>query len=93
MAWLKYTSVFKHGYGSVGYREIFDMAFLDDIKWSIRDERGDPEGLREPLWEIVEHLPFDLLCDRIEALQDNIVAMQNKLERYCKMVANGEYND
>ncbi|MNK14263.1 hypothetical protein D3C87_323630 [compost metagenome] len=93
MAWLKYTPVFKHGYGAVGYKEIFDVAFLDDIKWSIRDEHGDPEGLCEPLWEIVEHIPFDLLCNRIEALQDNILASQSIAARYRKMIADGEYSD
>lgn len=93
MAWLKYTPVFKHGYGQVGYKEIQDIQYLDDIEWGIRDEYGDPEGLREPLWEIVEYAPFDLLFNRIEALQDNIQACQNKLERYKKMIAEGKYND
>lgn len=92
MAWLKYTPVFKHGYGEVGYKEIYDMDCLEDIKSDIWREDGDPEGLRSPIWEMVDFPSRELLVNEIKDMQQRIEYWERKIEKYSEMLIRGEYD-
>lgn len=92
MAWLKYTPVFKHGMGQVGYKEIYDMDALEDIKSDIWREHGDPEELRSPVWEVVDFPPKELLVEEIENMKQRMNYWQRKVDRYSEMLLWGEYD-
>lgn len=91
MAWLKYTPVFKHGLGITGYVEVDDIDYLDEYKIEIRAVHGDPEGLREPIWEIFDYPPLDFLVKQTKEIKERIDMWQLKLDRYSSMLQWGQY--
>jgi hypothetical protein len=91
MAWLKYTPVFKHGYGQVGYKEIQDMEYLDEIKDYIREEFGDPDRMREPVWEVTDYPHLDFLVKETKEIKERIEMWQRKLDNYSSMLQWGQY--
>ena len=76
--WLKYIPVFKHGYGTPGYAELSARHltgeraedWMNDLKEAIKDEYGDPEGLREPIWEIVKVPPKEVLQKKLQHAEE-----------------------
>lgn len=86
MNWLKCTPVFKHGYGSPIYTWLSDEtlaseALVEDVKHHLRNEHGDPEGLREPQWEMVEVPPKDVLEYRIQSDVNRLKYIEQRLAR------------
>ena len=70
MPWLKYEICYKHGYASPEYVEISSDRDLDDLKYEIRNgPDGDPDGIREPRWEVLEKLPDDVLLQKVMAAE------------------------
>lgn len=73
MSWLKYTPVFKHGYGQDGWVEVRRIEDLDNVKSDAWTEHGDPEGIREPKWEVHDFPP-------LAVLQGNISSARRRIE-------------
>jgi hypothetical protein len=73
MKWLWYRPCFKHGFGKPGYvllGEAPTEARIESAKDEVRELEGDPEGFREPLWEIVDSIPPDVLAAKIEEAKE-----------------------
>jgi len=87
MPWLKYEICYKHGYAKPEYVEIDPRYDLDDLKNEIKfGPDGDPDGIREPRWEVVEELPLDVLIAKVneaehafESAKNHVIRMRNML--------------
>ena len=98
--WLKFTPVFKSGYGTVGYAELTDRHligenakdWLDDLKNEIRIEYGDPEGFRDPIWEIVDIPPKDFLQQKLQEAEELVAYHTRELVRLRELIKD-KYHD
>ena len=92
--WLKYTPVYKSGYGTPGYAELSDKhltgqdadEWMDDLKEQIKNEHGDPEGLREPIWEIVKVPPKEVLQRKMESSERQAEYHSARAERLRQLI-------
>lgn len=72
MPWLKFQHTYKHGYGEVQYEYIGNQD-LEELKNHIRDrDDADPDGIREPLWEVVYAVPKEILEQKVKEAQSII---------------------
>lgn len=83
MKWLKCVPVFKHGYGQPEYRELESPDWVDDAKYEMRNEFGDPEGLREPKWEVLDVPPEDVLREKLKRATDDYEGAARRMARYA----------
>lgn len=92
--WLKYIPVFKHGYGTPGYAELNHRHltgerpedWMNDLKEEIKNEFGDPEGYREPIWEIVEIPPKEVLQQMVQHQEELVAYHTAKLVRLRNLI-------
>ncbi len=90
MPWLKCTPVFSHGYGAPEYEELpavapgDDVGMLQEAQRMMREEHADPEGYREPIWEIVDAPPKEVLEAKIKEALDR---QQSWAREYSRLLA------
>ena len=84
MPWLKYQSAHAYGLGQPEYVE-FLTDDLDDVKNEIRAELYD--GIREPVFEILDHLPPAVLEQKIRRAEIMALAWARQQQHLMKQRA------
>lgn len=84
MPWLKGRTSHAHGLGSPEYQEILNLRDLELMKDEFQFEFSDRDGIRSPVFEVIEKLPPGIREQKIRILTSIVTHHQARIARLIK---------